>query len=100
MSDAPAESCEVCGDSPVEKILFPVAVHFKGSGFYNTDYGKSRKPSGDGDGGGPSDTSDKKEKTADSGGSPDKEKKSSSSDSGSSSSSSSSGSSGGAPSQD
>jgi putative FmdB family regulatory protein len=46
MSDAPASVCEVCGAGPVEKVLFPVAVHFKGSGFYATDYGRaSRKPS-------------------------------------------------------
>jgi putative FmdB family regulatory protein len=45
MSDAPAETCSICGAGPVEKLLFPVAVHFKGSGFYSTDYGKgSRKP--------------------------------------------------------
>jgi len=44
MSDAPAERCETCGASPVEKVLFPVAVHYKGSGFYSTDYGRgSRK---------------------------------------------------------
>jgi putative FmdB family regulatory protein len=50
MSDAPASACEVCGASPVEKVLFPVAVHFKGSGFYSTDYGRgSRKPTKDGD---------------------------------------------------
>jgi putative FmdB family regulatory protein len=42
MSDAPAEACLTCGAGPVEKLLFPVAVHFKGSGFYSTDYG-SRK---------------------------------------------------------
>ena len=42
MSDAPAETCVTCGKGPVEKLLFPVAVHFKGSGFYSTDYG-SRK---------------------------------------------------------
>jgi putative FmdB family regulatory protein len=42
MSDAPAETCPTCGAGPVEKLLFPVAVHFKGSGFYSTDYG-SRK---------------------------------------------------------
>ena len=42
---APApEACEVCGDGPLERVLHPVAVHFKGSGFYSTDYGKgSRK---------------------------------------------------------
>jgi putative FmdB family regulatory protein len=44
MSDAPVEVCATCGAGPVEKILFPVAVHFKGSGFYSTDYGRgSRK---------------------------------------------------------
>ena len=42
MSDPPAETCVTCGAGPVEKLLFPVAVHFKGSGFYSTDYG-SRK---------------------------------------------------------
>ena len=38
---------------PVEKVLFPVAVHYKGSGFYSTDYGRgSRKATGkEGDGG-------------------------------------------------
>lgn len=50
MSDPPVEACETCGASPVEKVLFPVAVHFKGSGFYSTDYGKgSRKGVKDGD---------------------------------------------------
>jgi len=39
-ADAPSENCEVCGKSPVEKVLYPVSVHFKGSGFYSTDYGK------------------------------------------------------------
>ena len=42
MSDPPAQTCPTCGAGPVEKLLFPVAVHFKGSGFYSTDYG-SRK---------------------------------------------------------
>ena len=40
MSDAPPERCEVCGEGPVERVLYPVAVHFKGSGFYTTDYGR------------------------------------------------------------
>ena len=43
MSDAPSEVCEVCGKGPVEKLLYPVAVHFKGSGFYSTDYGRGSK---------------------------------------------------------
>ncbi len=47
MTDAPVVQCETCGASPVEKVLFPVAVHFKGSGFYSTDYGRgSRKGAG------------------------------------------------------
>ena len=41
---APApEKCDVCGASPIEIVLFPVAVHYKGSGFYSTDYGKKGK---------------------------------------------------------
>jgi putative FmdB family regulatory protein len=45
MSDPPPEVCEICGQGPVEIVLYPVAVHYKGSGFYSTDYGKgSRKP--------------------------------------------------------
>ena len=39
MSDDPLETCEQCG-AGVRKVLHPVAVHFKGSGFYTTDYGK------------------------------------------------------------
>ena len=37
MSDDPVTSCEECG-APVERVFHPIAVHFKGSGFYNTDY--------------------------------------------------------------
>jgi putative FmdB family regulatory protein len=41
---APApEACPMCGKSPVTVVLHPVAVHFKGSGFYSTDYGKGSK---------------------------------------------------------
>ena len=47
MTDPPVSVCETCGAGPVEKLLFPVAVHFKGSGFYSTDYGRgSRKSAG------------------------------------------------------
>ena len=49
---APApETCDVCGASPVELVLYPVAIHYKGSGFYTTDYGKgkaAKKEGGDG----------------------------------------------------
>jgi putative FmdB family regulatory protein len=43
MSDPPPGTCEVCGASPVERVLFAPAVHFKGSGFYATDYGRGKK---------------------------------------------------------
>jgi putative FmdB family regulatory protein len=39
MADDPVSVCEVCG-APVERVFRPVAVHFKGSGFYTTDYAK------------------------------------------------------------
>ena len=42
MSDPDPEVCEGCGATTLEKLLFPVAVHYKGSGFYNTDYGTKR----------------------------------------------------------
>ena len=49
MADDPPPACEICGKGPVERVLYPVAVHSKGSGFYSTDYGrKGRKPGGGG----------------------------------------------------
>jgi putative FmdB family regulatory protein len=55
MSDDPVETCEVCG-APVERVFHPIAVHFKGSGFYTTDYAKKAKAGAakDGDSGGDS----------------------------------------------
>lgn len=41
MIDDPLTDCTVCG-APVQRVFHPVAVHFKGSGFYNTDYGKKK----------------------------------------------------------
>jgi putative FmdB family regulatory protein len=41
MSDEPLTACQECG-APAERVLHPVAVHFKGSGFYNTDYGRKK----------------------------------------------------------
>jgi predicted nucleic acid-binding Zn ribbon protein len=53
MTDPPPTGCVTCGAGPVEKLLFPVAVHFKGSGFYSTDYGRgNRQPAKEGEGGG------------------------------------------------
>jgi putative FmdB family regulatory protein len=60
MSDAPADTCVTCGAGPVEKLLFPVAVHFKGSGFYSTDYGSRKTKAKDG-----GDAASSSEKTAD-----------------------------------
>jgi putative FmdB family regulatory protein len=50
MADDPLATCEQCG-APVERVFHPVAVHFKGSGFYSTDYaGKAKSGAGkDGD---------------------------------------------------
>ena len=42
MTDDPLDVCEEHG-TPVQRVFHPVAVHFKGSGFYNTDYGKKSK---------------------------------------------------------
>ena len=42
MADDPVKTCEVCG-APVQRVFHPVAIHFKGKGFYNTDYGTKRK---------------------------------------------------------
>ena len=39
MTDDPVTNCQTC-DARVQRVFHPVAVHFKGSGFYNTDYGK------------------------------------------------------------
>ena len=47
MSDDPVTVCEVCGTS-VERVFHPVAVHFKGSGFYSTDYAGRGKAKEDG----------------------------------------------------
>jgi len=42
MSEDPLTNCTTC-DATVQRVFHPVAVHFKGSGFYNTDYGKQRR---------------------------------------------------------
>jgi len=42
MSEDPLTNCTTC-DATVQRVFHPVAVHFKGSGFYNTDYGKKRR---------------------------------------------------------
>jgi putative FmdB family regulatory protein len=42
MSDDALTECSICG-APVQRVFHPVAIHFKGSGFYNTDYGKRKR---------------------------------------------------------
>ena len=43
MTEDGPEKCEECGASPLVRVLHPVAVHYKGSGFYTTDYGRKSK---------------------------------------------------------
>ena len=62
--NAPApEVCPVCGEGPVEVVLHPVAVHFKGSGFYSTDYGRGNRRKGETAKEGDSGSTDKSEKS-------------------------------------
>jgi putative FmdB family regulatory protein len=60
MSAPAPEKCDVCGAAPLELVLYPVAVHYKGSGFYSTDYGKGTAKK---DGGGDSSSSDSASKS-------------------------------------
>jgi putative FmdB family regulatory protein len=90
---APApEKCDICGATPLELVLYPIAIHYKGSGFYSTDYGKKGKAaakkdgdsgpssSGDSSSGDSSSKSDSSPPKGDSSSSTKTEKKSSSSD--------------------
>ena len=43
MSDTPIKKCEECG-APAQRVLHAPAIHFKGSGFHNTDYGTKTRP--------------------------------------------------------
>jgi putative FmdB family regulatory protein len=42
ITEDPVTTCPDCG-AAVQRVFHPVAVHFKGSGFYNTDYGTARR---------------------------------------------------------
>jgi putative FmdB family regulatory protein len=64
MTDEPLTECEECG-APAARVLTPPAIHFKGSGFHNTDYGTKRgggngSSDGSGESSGSSGTSDSK----------------------------------------
>jgi putative FmdB family regulatory protein len=47
ITEEPLTKCEECG-APAARVLYSPAVHFKGSGFYNTDYGKKKGGGGNG----------------------------------------------------
>ncbi|HEY5709456.1 MAG TPA: FmdB family zinc ribbon protein [Solirubrobacterales bacterium] len=51
MTDEALDKCEECG-APAARMLSAPAIHFKGSGFHNTDYGTKRRPVSE-DGGSP-----------------------------------------------
>jgi len=42
ITEGPMTHCTTC-EAPVQRVFHPIAVHFKGSGFYNTDYGTSKR---------------------------------------------------------
>jgi len=61
VTDPPPKKCDQCGGG-MRKLLFPVSVIYKGSGFYTTDYARKGTGSGDdGDGGKRDAKLDKKE---------------------------------------
>jgi putative FmdB family regulatory protein len=88
MSDEPLTECVECG-APAHRVLTAPAVHFKGSGFYNTDYGK-RKGGGSNGSSGEGSSESKSSSSSDSGSSSGSGSKSESKAAASSSSSSSS----------
>jgi predicted nucleic acid-binding Zn ribbon protein len=48
MSDPPLTTCPSC-EGQLHKLLYPVGVQFKGSGFYSTDYkGRGTRSSDEG----------------------------------------------------
>jgi len=87
MTDDPVSVCSTC-EAPVQRVFHPVAVHFKGKGFYNTDYGTRRRnreqERAGGDGGGEkpkstsSSSSESSSSSSESSGSSDKKSKDSS----------------------
>jgi putative FmdB family regulatory protein len=79
MTDDTLTVCDEHG-TPVQRVFHPVAVHFKGSGFYNTDYGKKKSGAADASSeGSSSDSSSSKSDSDSSSGSSDSKKKDSSS---------------------
>jgi putative FmdB family regulatory protein len=60
MSEEALDSCEVC-DAPASRILHAPAVHFKGSGFYTTDYARKGAKKAGADSGGEAGKTDSKD---------------------------------------
>jgi predicted nucleic acid-binding Zn ribbon protein len=89
MAEDALTECIECG-APVQKVLHSPAIHFKGSGFHNTDYGtrksnkakaaaeSSKKESGSSDSGSSSGSSDSGSSSSSSSGSGDSGSKASS----------------------
>jgi putative FmdB family regulatory protein len=50
-SDAPADTCRVCGGGPVRRLISSPAIQFKGTGWYITDYSQKGKPPAESSGG-------------------------------------------------
>ena len=67
-SDDPVRVCEVCG-KPVQRVLFAPAVHFKGNGFYATDYGRKGANGAKPDSAGPTESGSKEAAASSDGGS-------------------------------
>jgi putative FmdB family regulatory protein len=66
MTDEPLHECQECG-APAARVLSAPAIHFKGSGFHNTDYGTKRGGNGGSDSGGESGGSGSSDSKSDSG---------------------------------
>ena len=73
MSEDPVGKCIECG-AKAERILSAPAIHYKGSGFYTTDYARKGKkaPAGDGSSSGSGDSSSSSSSDKSSGKSSDK----------------------------
>ena len=50
LSEKPVRRCPKCRTGTVQKLVSSPAVHFKGSGWYVTDYGRKGKAGADADG--------------------------------------------------
>ena len=64
IADAPVTACQECG-APVERVFHPIAVHFKGSGFYTTDYARKAPAKASADGGADSNSKESKDSKPD-----------------------------------